>query len=51
MVNMKQTVIKTALEGLYFTGMHHWMRPLVGGVGAMCGRRAKTRSSRTGCSR
>ena len=35
MVNMKQTVIKTALEGLYFTGMHHWMRPLVGGVGAI----------------
>ena len=32
---MKKTVIRTGLETLYFTGMHHWMRPLVGGVGAI----------------
>jgi len=32
---MKQTIIRTGLETLYFTGMHHVMRPLVGGVGAI----------------
>ena len=32
---MKQTIIRTGLETLYFTGMHHFMRPLVGGVGAI----------------
>ncbi len=32
---MKQTIIQTGLETLYFTGMHHFMRPLVGGVGAL----------------
>ena len=30
---MKQTIIRTGLETLYFTGLHHIMRPLVGGVG------------------
>ena len=35
MVKMKKTIIRTALEGLYFTGMHHWMRPVVGGVGCI----------------
>ena len=30
---MKQTIIRTGLETLYFTGMHHLMRPLLGGVG------------------
>ena len=32
---MKQTIIRTGLETLYFSGMHHVMRPLVGGVGAI----------------
>ena len=32
---MKQTIIRTGLETLYFTGMHRLMRPLVGGVGAI----------------
>ena len=32
---MKQTIIRTGLETLYFTGLHHVMRPLVGGVGAI----------------
>jgi peptidoglycan/xylan/chitin deacetylase (PgdA/CDA1 family) len=32
---MKKTIIRTGLETLYFTGMHHWMRPVLGGVGAI----------------
>jgi peptidoglycan/xylan/chitin deacetylase (PgdA/CDA1 family) len=32
---MKKTIIRTGLETLYFSGMHHLMRPLVGGVGAI----------------
>ena len=32
---MKKTIIRTGLETAYFTGMHHWLRPLVGGVGAI----------------
>jgi peptidoglycan/xylan/chitin deacetylase (PgdA/CDA1 family) len=28
-------MIRSGLETLYFTGMHHFMRPLVGGVGAI----------------
>ncbi len=32
---MKQTIIRTGLETLYFTGLHHFMRPLVGGVGVI----------------
>ena len=32
---MKQTIIRTGLETLYFSGLHHFMRPLVGGVGAI----------------
>ena len=32
---MKQTIIRSGLETLYFTGLHHFMRPLVGGVGAI----------------
>jgi peptidoglycan/xylan/chitin deacetylase (PgdA/CDA1 family) len=32
---MKKTIIRTGLETLYFTGMHHWMRPVFGGVGAI----------------
>jgi len=32
---MKKTIIRTGLETLYFSGMHHLMRPLVGGVGCI----------------
>ncbi|HET9716293.1 MAG TPA: polysaccharide deacetylase family protein [Pseudolabrys sp.] len=32
---MKKTIIRTGLESLYFSGMHHWLRPLVGGVGVI----------------
>lgn len=32
---MRQTIIRTGLEALYFTGAHRIMRPLVGGVGAI----------------
>lgn len=35
MANLKKTIIRTGLETLYFTGLHHWMRPLVGGVGSI----------------
>jgi peptidoglycan/xylan/chitin deacetylase (PgdA/CDA1 family) len=35
LADLKKTVVRTGLETLYFTGMHHWMRPLVGGVGAI----------------
>ena len=32
---MKKTIIRTGLETLYFSGLHHWMRPLVGGIGVI----------------
>ncbi len=32
---MKKTIIRAGLETLYFSGMHHLMRPLIGGVGAI----------------
>jgi peptidoglycan/xylan/chitin deacetylase (PgdA/CDA1 family) len=32
---LKKTIIRGGLETLYFSGLHHWMRPLVGGVGAI----------------
>jgi peptidoglycan/xylan/chitin deacetylase (PgdA/CDA1 family) len=32
---MKKTIIRTGLETLYFSGMHHVMQPLVGGIGAI----------------
>ena len=35
MAGIKQTIIRSGLETLYFTGLHHFMRPLVGGVGAI----------------
>jgi len=35
LAGLKKTIIRTGLETLYFTGMHHLMRPLVGGVGAI----------------
>ncbi|MCF8476501.1 MAG: polysaccharide deacetylase family protein [Pseudolabrys sp.] len=35
MVAMKKTIIRTGLETLYFSGMHHMMRPFLGGVGTI----------------
>ncbi|MBI2716542.1 MAG: polysaccharide deacetylase family protein [Rhizobiales bacterium] len=35
MPGLKKTIIRTGLETLYFSGMHHVMRPLVGGVGSI----------------
>jgi peptidoglycan/xylan/chitin deacetylase (PgdA/CDA1 family) len=32
---MKQAILRGGLEALYFTGGHFWLRPLVGGVGAI----------------
>jgi len=32
---MKQAIIRGGLETLYFSGLHHLLRPLVGGVGAI----------------
>jgi peptidoglycan/xylan/chitin deacetylase (PgdA/CDA1 family) len=32
---LKPTIIRGGLESLYFSGAHHWLRPLVGGVGAI----------------
>ena len=32
---MKRTIIRTGLETLYLSGMHHLMRPLFGGVGCI----------------
>jgi peptidoglycan/xylan/chitin deacetylase (PgdA/CDA1 family) len=32
---LKKTVIRAGLETLYFSGMHHWLRPLLGGVGTI----------------
>jgi peptidoglycan/xylan/chitin deacetylase (PgdA/CDA1 family) len=32
---VKKTIIRGGLETLYFSGLHHFMRPLVGGVGAI----------------
>ncbi|HVZ54541.1 MAG TPA: polysaccharide deacetylase family protein [Pseudolabrys sp.] len=31
----KRTTIRTGLETLYFTGLHHMLRPLLGGVGVI----------------
>ncbi len=35
MASLKKTAIRTGLETLYFSGFHHLMRPLVGGVGVV----------------
>jgi peptidoglycan/xylan/chitin deacetylase (PgdA/CDA1 family) len=35
LANLKKTIIRSGLETLYFSGLHHWMRPLVGGVGVI----------------
>jgi peptidoglycan/xylan/chitin deacetylase (PgdA/CDA1 family) len=32
---LRKTIIRAGLDAMYFSGMHHWMRPLVGGVGAI----------------
>jgi peptidoglycan/xylan/chitin deacetylase (PgdA/CDA1 family) len=32
---LKHTIIRGGLETLYFSGLHHLLRPLVGGVGAI----------------
>jgi peptidoglycan/xylan/chitin deacetylase (PgdA/CDA1 family) len=32
---LKKTIIRGGLETLYFSGLHHLMRPLVGGIGAI----------------
>jgi peptidoglycan/xylan/chitin deacetylase (PgdA/CDA1 family) len=32
---MRQAILRTGLEALYFTGGHFWLRPLVGGVGVI----------------
>ena len=34
-MGLKQAIIRTGLEALYFSGSHLWMRPFVGGVGAI----------------
>lgn len=34
-MSVKKTIIRGGLETLYFSGLHHFMRPLVGGVGAI----------------
>jgi peptidoglycan/xylan/chitin deacetylase (PgdA/CDA1 family) len=35
MASIKKTAIRSGLEALYFSGLHHAMRPLVGGVGVI----------------
>jgi hypothetical protein len=35
LLKLKKAVIRSGLETLYFSGMHHWLRPLVGGMGAI----------------
>ena len=35
MTGLKQTIIRGGLEGLYFSGAHHALKHLVGGVGAI----------------
>ena len=32
---LKQAIIRTGLEALYFSGSHLWLRPFVGGVGVI----------------
>lgn len=35
MAPLKATMIRGGLESLYFSGAHHWLKPFVGGVGAI----------------
>src|SRR4026209_430215 len=32
---LRKTIIRAGFETMYFSGLHHWLRPLVGGVGAI----------------
>jgi peptidoglycan/xylan/chitin deacetylase (PgdA/CDA1 family) len=32
---LKKAVLRTGMEALYFSGAHRWLRPLLGGVGAI----------------
>lgn len=32
---LRPAIIRGGLESLYFTGAHHWLKPLMGGVGAI----------------
>jgi peptidoglycan/xylan/chitin deacetylase (PgdA/CDA1 family) len=32
---LRKTIIRGGMETLYFSGLHHFMRPLVGGIGAI----------------
>jgi peptidoglycan/xylan/chitin deacetylase (PgdA/CDA1 family) len=34
-MGVRKTIIRTGLETLYFSGAHMWLRPFVGGVGAV----------------
>ena len=34
-MGLKQAIIRTGLEALYFSGSHFWLRPFVGGVGVI----------------
>jgi peptidoglycan/xylan/chitin deacetylase (PgdA/CDA1 family) len=34
-LGLKQAVIRTGLEALYFSGSHLWLRPFVGGIGVI----------------
>ena len=35
MAGLKKVVLRGGMEALYFTGAHHLLRPLIGGVGAI----------------
>ena len=35
MAGLKKIVLRTGMEALYFSGAHHMLRPLLGGVGAI----------------
>ena len=35
MTSLKKAILRGGLEALYFSGSHLWLRPLVGGVGAI----------------
>ncbi len=35
MAGLKKTIIRSGLESLYFSGGHHLMRPLLGGIGSI----------------
>ena len=35
MADLKKIILRTGFEALYFSGSHLWLRPLVGGIGAI----------------